>query len=569
VILQRRYTSMMFAGWLGLVVFVTLLFPIGAYAQQHFPSNDDLRVMLCYLVEDRETTGIVLGILEADGSTRVVSCGSGGPNAQPLGPKSVFEMGSITKVFTGTLLADMVDRGEVKLTDPVSKYLPANVKMPSRNGREITLLDLATHRSALPRMPANMQTTPSNPYPDYSIEDLYAFLSQHELRRDIESEYEYSNIGVALLGHVLSLAAGKEYEQLLRERILDPLGMRMSSTLLGAELQRWLVQGHDGTGKPAPARTWPHLPGMGGLRSNAEEMLLFLKANVVEPTSRLHRVIRAAHDVKSSIDPNAKIGLNWVIRSVGGRRFITHSGATQGFNTEIAFDPDKKVGYVLLTNTSAFGDDIGLDFLRRGPPLAIPVVDVDRNVLARYAGMYETGVDRHMVVRLENDGTLTLQAPNNVRFRLYAESDTKFFVKRTPWRFTFNTNEAGEVVSMAADLEGSQRVARRVGGAPPRPAVVAGNDALDLPISPEDMARYEATYVMQRGPAELRVFIQDGRLMAQPTGQNPTRLLHQGNQVFVPAAAMNARVTFKVENGRATAITLLQGGNVYPGTRKP
>jgi CubicO group peptidase (beta-lactamase class C family) len=481
----------------------------------------------------------------------------------------VFEIGSITKVFTGTLLADMVDRGEVKLSDPVSKYLPGNVKVPSRNGREITLLDLATHRSALTRMPSNMPSTASNPYPDYSIEDMYAFLSQHELRRDIGSEYEYSNIGVALLGHVLSRAAGKDYEQLLRERILDPLGMRVTSTLVGPEMQRWLVQGHDGTGKPAAARKWPHLPGMGGLRSNAEEMLLFLKANVEEPTSRLHRVIRSAHEVKSSVDANSKIGLNWVIRSVGGRRFITHSGGTQGFSAEIAFDPDKKVGYVLLTNTRDFGDDIALDFLRRGPPLAIPVVQVPADVLGRYVGMYETGPGRHMIVRRETDGNLTLQAPNNVRFRLYAESNTKFFVKRTPWRFTFNTNEAGAVVGMSADLEGTQRVAPKVAGDPPAPAVVAGNAALDLPITAADMNRYAGTYAMQRGPREIRVFVEDGRLMAQPTGQNATRLLNQGNQVFVPAAAMDVRVTFTVENDRVIAITLRQGGNVYEGTRKP
>src|SRR5918999_2232751 len=101
---------------------------------QHFPPDEDLKTMLRYLVEDGETPGIVLGILEADGSTRILWHGSAGKDAKrPLGPKSLFELGSITKVFTGTLLADMVDRGEVKLSDPVSKYLPSNVKVPSRN----------------------------------------------------------------------------------------------------------------------------------------------------------------------------------------------------------------------------------------------------------------------------------------------------------------------------------------------------------------------------------------------------------------------------------------------------
>ena len=123
------------------------------------------------------------------------------PGARPLGPRSVFEIGSINKTFTGTLLADMVNKNEVALADPISKYLPAGVTAPSRNGRSITLLDLATHRSGLPRLPDNH--TPAdraNPYADYTIEKLYAFLSKHELRRDPGAEGEYSNLGSGTAG---------------------------------------------------------------------------------------------------------------------------------------------------------------------------------------------------------------------------------------------------------------------------------------------------------------------------------------------------------------------------------
>src|SRR5687767_5001101 len=114
-----------------LVLASALLIP-AAIPAQHFPSNEDLRVMLRYLVEDGETPGIVLGILEADGSTRVVFHGNAGPGTQPLGPRSVFEIGSINKTFTGTLLADLVARGKVALSDPISKYLPKGITAPSR-----------------------------------------------------------------------------------------------------------------------------------------------------------------------------------------------------------------------------------------------------------------------------------------------------------------------------------------------------------------------------------------------------------------------------------------------------
>src|SRR5512132_4333622 len=135
-------------------------------------------------------------------------------------------MGSATKVFTSLLLADSVRRGEVALSDPASKYLPPDVKIPERGGRQITLQDLATHTSGLPRLPSNLAAKDaSNPYADYTVAQLYAFLSAYQLTRDIGSKYEYSNLGAGLLGHLLARRAGVDYETLVRTRITGPLGM--------------------------------------------------------------------------------------------------------------------------------------------------------------------------------------------------------------------------------------------------------------------------------------------------------------------------------------------------------
>lgn len=145
-----------------------------------FPSNIELEQMLKFLVDDGETAGIILGILDADGSTRVVSYGSAGPEARPLGRRSIFGLGSINKTFTGALLAVMVSTGEVVLEDPVATYLPDSVRVPSRQHREITLLDLATHTSGLPSIPANYRPVdPENPWADYTVEHLYDFLSNY------------------------------------------------------------------------------------------------------------------------------------------------------------------------------------------------------------------------------------------------------------------------------------------------------------------------------------------------------------------------------------------------------
>ena len=133
----------------------------------------------------------------------------------------------MTKVFTSLLLMDMTRHGEIALTDPVSKYLPASVKVPERNNRKITLADLSTQSSGLPRMPTNFAPKDQmNPYADYSVQQMYDFLSGYQLTRDIGSQYEYSNLGVGLLGHVLSLRAGTSYEALVRSRICDPLVCR-------------------------------------------------------------------------------------------------------------------------------------------------------------------------------------------------------------------------------------------------------------------------------------------------------------------------------------------------------
>lgn len=553
-----------------IVLALSLLVPAAA-AAQHFPPDDDIRTMLRYLVEDGETPGIVLGLLEADGTTRILSWGSGGPDARPLGPRSVFEIGSITKVFTGTLLADMVERGEVSLSDPVARYLPEGVTVPSRNGREITLLDLATHRSALPRMPGNLVTSEADPYPAYTMEDLYAFLATHELRRDIGAEFEYSNMAVALLGEALARRAGGTWDEVVRQRLLEPLGMNMTRTVVAGEMAEWNTRGHYQDGGVAPYRGWPGLQGMGALRSNAEDMLRFLAASTGPPASRLERVMRSAHEARSAAGEGTQMGLNWMVRSDGNRTLVMHGGATAGYQTVIAFDPERGVGVVMLTNTEEFDDDVGLDLLRRVAGPARPEVAVSADRLRPYAGAYEVAPGRSIFVRLEDEGYLTVQLPRNVRFRMYADSDSTFFLKRAPWSVRFTRGADGQVAGVVVDMEGTERTGRRVGDAAPPPPVVAENAALDLPMTPEQMALYEGTYLLRSGERtqEMRVFVQDGTLMSQPGTQRPRRLLSQGSHQFRPEEALEFLVVFTMENGRAEAVTLSQGERSMSGPRKP
>src|SRR5690242_364963 len=150
-----------------------------AAVQGEVPSNADIRKMLADRVgAENNGIAIVVGVIDANGR-RVVSYGSLAKNdTRRLDGNTVFEIGSMSKVFTSLVLMDMVRRGEVALADRVSKFLPASVKMPERNGRQITLSDLSTQSSGLPRMPSNFNPKdPNNPYADYTVQQMYDFLS--------------------------------------------------------------------------------------------------------------------------------------------------------------------------------------------------------------------------------------------------------------------------------------------------------------------------------------------------------------------------------------------------------
>lgn len=380
--------------------------------------------------------GIVVGLLDASGARRIVAVG-----ADSAG---VFEIGSITKVFTTSVLEDMVERGELRLDDPVAKFLPRSVRMPTRAGRQITLLDLATQSSGLPRMPSNFAPRdPQNPYADYSVQQMYEYLSGYQLTRDIGAEYEYSNLGMGLLGHALALKARVSYEELVGRRILTPLGMRETAITLTPAMRAHLAPGHDAEGRAVPNWDLPTLAGAGALRSSASDMLVFLAANVDSTATPLSRMLRHTQaERRPTNNPSLKIGLAWHILARPLGNIVWHNGGTGGYRTFIGFDPVRRLGVVVLSNVDASVDDIGFHLLDETFPLRpIPQphmeVAVDSVVLMRYVGNYELAPTFQIAVTREA-ARLFIQATGQPRFQIYPESDSTFFLRVVDAQITFS-----------------------------------------------------------------------------------------------------------------------------------
>jgi D-alanyl-D-alanine-carboxypeptidase/D-alanyl-D-alanine-endopeptidase len=415
-------------------------------------------------VDHGYNVGIVVGIVNPQGTTyygygKTAISGDEHPNEL-----TVFEIGSITKVFTSILLADMVERGEVALDDPIERYLPDSVTVPTRNGRSITLEDLATQTSGLPRMPNNFAPADAaNPYADYSVQQMYDFLSNHTLQRDIGAQYEYSNYAVGLLGHILTLRAGMSYEELVEERIADVLGMPDTRITLTPEMRSRLAVGHSGSQEVA---NWdiPTLAGAGALRSTARDMLVFIAANLGLAETPLRAALEMTHEARHEAgSPQMHIGLGWHIRTAGDHEVIWHNGGTGGYRSFAGFVRETGTGVVVLTNTNMSADDIGLHLLDASVPLReirIPV-EVDPAVFDQYVGRYELAPGAIFDVTVD-DGRLFVQLTGQPRFQVYPESETEFFLTVVDAQLTFVRDESGQVTAVILHQGGIDQTAKRL-----------------------------------------------------------------------------------------------------------
>jgi D-alanyl-D-alanine-carboxypeptidase/D-alanyl-D-alanine-endopeptidase len=441
------------------------------------PSDAEVRALLAHRIDtEHEGVDAVVGIVDGHARRVVVYASSAADG--PLDGDTEFEIGSITKVFTALTLADMVAKGEVKLDDPIAKYLPPGVTAPEKDGKAITLADLATHTSGLPRMPSNFAPKdPANPYADYSEGLLWAFLAGHQLTRDPGAQWEYSNLGFGLLGELLAHRAGSDYETLVKSRVIGPLGMTSTTITLTSEERTRLAAGHDSSLRRVANWDFESLAGAGSLRSTANDLMTFLAAAMglsATPPNFSADFAATLAVTRPSPTPNMSQALGWEILHTPGGDIVEHGGGTGGYHTFIAYRPKTKVGVVMLTNAETLNgaDDIALHILTGSPIRALPppppapdfgrhAVSLDAKALDALVGRY--ALAPQVIVTVTRDGEhLMAQLTGQGAFEVFPESPTEVFWKVVDAQASFTLGKEGRAESLTLHQNGRDLPAPRL-----------------------------------------------------------------------------------------------------------
>jgi CubicO group peptidase (beta-lactamase class C family) len=361
-------------------------------------------------------------------------------------------------VFTALLLTDMVRKRELALTDPPTKYLPKGTKLPERNGRQIALIDLATHTSGLPFMPDNLPAL-LDPDAHYSQADLYRFIAAQTLAHDIGTDWNYSNLDYWLLQEVIAARGRASFEQLLQKRVIAPLGLRSTGITLTPELQARAALGHDAVLEPAPQISslplFQLMPAAGGMVSSANDLLRFLGVAMGYEESKLAPTLAALLRTRRPAGDHEQ-ALGWWISGDGADAIVFHDGGSFGFSSSVAWQPQRRIGVVVLCNQTTGAGGIARHLLQPDAPYGQPQrarrtqISLDPAVLETYVGRYQMQEDG--VVLITRDGNLlSIELPADwgiPKLHLHAEDQRQFFTKELPLRVTFEVDANGRVTGM-------------------------------------------------------------------------------------------------------------------------
>lgn len=468
--------------------------------------------------------------------------------ADPRAPSatSQFEIGSISKVFTNLLLAEMVAKGALEYTTTLAELLP-DLEFGNPAVGRITLLELATHSSGLPRLPANMtQANPADPYADYDAKALLEALTTVRMDQKLSKTYSYSNFGVGLLGYLLGRVDGRGYFQALKAYVLTPLGMKNTTMKDTAAL----VPGHR-DGKLTANWHFKALAGAGALRSSALELTRLFSPWLSPQDAVLKH--NAAADL-AVINPQRDAGAVtevWHTAGEGKARVYWHNGGTGGYRSYAGFNPTSREAWIVLSNTDFEIDGFArqLVSLPRIQARSTPLESADN--LSEYQGYFAVTPDFVLHV-FEQQGELQVQATGQPAFRIAASGKDEFSLLAVDASLVFARDESGTINRLVLHQNGQALPAERVEAAAGKKTLV------EIKLEPAALKEFTGTYQLAPG-ARFKVRVRKGRLMI--------RLAAQPWLPVFPFAAdhffykvVDAQLSFNRTDGKIVSLTLHQNG---------
>src|SRR3989338_9713639 len=426
--------------------FSTLLFSL-FFASFSFASFEELKQKIDPVVNDyissERNVGAIVGIIDGNNQAHwnygTLEIGQ----EKAILVDTLFEIGSISKVFTGIILVSLANEGVVSLSDKISKYIN---ELPKTTA-DITLVELSTHTSGLPRLPNNFNPINiKNPYADYTEDPLLKFIrsftpEKHPTKFDLRY---YSNVGVGLLGYILTIASKKTYEELLKEKITGPLGMNDTVVSLNEDQLKRFAPGYDAALELTSPWDLNVLVGAGGIRSTAQDMLKFVRANLLPDETSISKPLKLAQEIQHT-NKNLSIGLGWIRDSDEEKSLYFHNGGTGGYRSLVAFSHETGKGAISLTNTaSEIGCIANIAVLgwECSPPKDYPVPD---KLFDAYVGTYENSFLTFVITRKKT--YLVYELVGQEKGRLTALSENKFSISGIA-TMEFHKNDEGQVSHM-------------------------------------------------------------------------------------------------------------------------
>ena len=520
--------------------------PRGAAAE---PTPGSLSTALQKAATDVKAGGFVMGE-SVEGKVHYAVIGAPLPHAGAVPEKVIFEIGSISKVFTSLLLAQTVMEGKAALTDPISKYLPPGLKLDPKVAG-ITLEQLATHTSGLPRLPDNLGATDAlDPYANFTADRLDDFLLRYHPTVSPPQSVAYSNLGAGLLGRLLERIHGRPYATLLAERITGPLGLADTVITLSPEQQARFATPHSGS---LPVKPWQMgtLQGAGAIRSTAADLIKFGQA-LLAPDRPIYPAWKLVCQPRTIVAADQKIGLSIFVENRRGETVYFHDGGTGGFRSYVQLSPaSRRVTVVLLNN-----DSVQLGRYLAGTLGPKPAdgdtseeVPIETTRLTDYTGVYAITPAQRFTVIQDETGRLRIRLTGQPFGPVVHLGSDRFILKRVEAEFQFSRAPSGQVDALTLFQRGREVAARRT--ADPLPTVIF--------MEPRKLLDYTGSYQLAPGVV-VEVSPKGNQLFAKITGQVAVPVFCDRPDHFV-YDVVEAALTFERNDaGVVTALVLEQDG---------